>query len=274
MRDKAVDTPGWGNASTVSTCALCEEQRALQVSHVIPNAVFRRIKQAQNSGQLIFIDDSQTTPILRSQETWSERLLCVECERIIGGYEQYGLELLRGHNRKSPITECADGLSIRAYDYPRLKLFLTSMLWRAAISRHEAFTKVILSAECHMKARASLLTGNPLPALRLGCTLRRLIDSTPKSLGGFDQQNLRQLVISPIPRLQGGRNCYSILFVIEGYLLEFFVRSVPFKAAGQRGCLKDGSVLSIPNVCIFTVPEILSILVSGYSKHDRGLVAF
>ena len=100
------------------------------------------------------------------------------------------------------------------------------------------------------------------------------MDSTSEAKDGFDQKSLKQIVISPIPRLHSARHYYSFLFAMEGFLLEFFVRSVPFKIAEQRGVLKDAPVLSVPNICLFDVPEIVDLLVAGYGKHDRGLVAF
>lgn len=235
-------------------------------SHIIPNAVFRRIKQAQGSGQLIQFDDADGTPVRRSQDTWPEYLLCRACESIIGGYERYGLELLRGEGRLA--KEHAGGVSFPTHDFGRFKLFLTSLLWRAAVSRQRPFSKVVLPTECCETARVSLLSGKPLTARRLGCRLRRLVDPTGVERGGFSADSLRQLVISPIPRLHGGSNHYSLLFVIEGFLLEFFVRAVPLRLAGLRGIHTDTPALFVPNQNLFEVPELVKLMVSAYAKQD------
>ena len=116
--------------SSAGVCALCTQRRDLLLSHVIPNAVFRRIKQEQGSGQLIHMDDSADAPIVRSQDTWVDRLLCAGCEQIVSEYERYGLELLRGHASRSAMLDHADGVTFRGFDYSRFKLFLTSVLWR------------------------------------------------------------------------------------------------------------------------------------------------
>lgn len=254
-------------------CALCVAQKPLRRSHIIPNAVFRRIKQAQNSGQLIQMDDSENAPVRRSQDTWSERMLCADCERIIGGYESYGLELLRVRNGSS-VEDHAGGVTFRAHDYRRFKLFLTSILWRAAVSSQEVFAKVILPERCKEEARASLLAAKPLSPLRLGCHMHRLVDTEATPEYGFDLDSLSQIVISPIPRLHDGRKYYTFLFLIEGFLLEYFVRAVPFKQCGKRGIHRDSPALFVPNKCIFDVPEIIDILVANTGKHQRGLVAF
>lgn len=247
-----------------SACALCLDAKPLLRSHIIPNAVFRRIKQAQGSGQLIQFDDDIGTPVRRSQDTWPEHLLCEACERIIGNYERYGLEMLRG--KACATKERAGGMSFANHDFRSFKLFLTSLLWRAAVSRQPMFSKVILPLACCEVARVSLLSGNPLKARRLGCRLHRLVDSTGVDRGGFSAGDLQQLVISPIPRLQGGSNWYSLLFVIEGLLLEFYVRGVPARLTGQRGIHTDAQVLLVPNKNLFEVPELLRLMVSGYAK--------
>ncbi len=254
-------------------CALCHERKPLRRSHIIPNAAFRRIKQAQNSGQLIQMDDSEDAPVRRSQDTWPEHLLCADCERVIGLYENYGLELLRARNGSS-MQDHAGGVTFRAHEYRRFKLFLTSILWRAAVSNQEVFAKVILPERCEEEARASLLAAKPLSALHLGCQMHRLVDTKATPEYGFDLDSLSQVVISPIPRLHDGRKYHTFLFLIEGFLLEYFVRAVPFKQAGHRGVHRDSPTLFVPNKCIFDVPEVIDLLVLNAGKHQRGLVAF
>lgn len=275
-RPEATVSAALSNASgqniASAACALCTERKTLRKSHIIPNSVFRRIKQAQSSGQLIQMDDSKDGLVRRSQETWPEYLLCEDCERIIGGYESYGLELLR--TRNASVEDRADGVTFRTHDYRRFKLFLTSILWRAAVSRQAVFAKVILPDACREAARASLRAGTPLAPLRLGCRLHRLVDAQATSEYGFDQVSLRQVVIAPIPRLHDGRPYYTFLFLIEGFLLEYFVRGVPFKVAEQRGVHRNASVLFVPNKCIFDVPELVDVMAAGLDKHKRGLVAF
>lgn len=254
-------------------CALCIEPRTLRKSHIIPNAVFRRIKQGQNSGQLIQLDDSEHTPVHYSQESWWEHLLCADCERAIGEYEKYGLALLRGSER-SKIQKHTEAVTFRAHDYRRFKLFLTSLLWRAAVSKQSYFSKVILLDKCKEEARVSLFKGKPLGPLRLGCKLLRMTDNTSEADGGFPPESLEQLVISPIPRLHEGRPYYTFLFLIEGFLLEYFVRAIPHKQANERGVHKNSPVLFVPLKSIFDVPELVKLMVSAYGKHDRGLVTF
>jgi len=253
-----------------SRCALCLTLKTLRKSHVIPNAIFRRIKQSQNGGQLVQVDDSLSTPNSRSQGSWWEYLLCAECEHIIGRYENYGLSLMRSREN-SRVQHHAAGVTFHAHDYTRFKLFLTSLLWRAAVSRQPEFEKVVLPDKCMEEARISLLSGRPLLPMRLGCRLLRLIDDTSEANGGFSEENLKQFVITPIPRLDEHSSYYTFLFLIEGFLLEYFVRAVPRRLAETPGVHKDAQVWFVPDCSIFKVPELVKLMVSAYGKHDRGL---
>lgn len=246
-------------------CALCFEQKTLQKSHVLPNAVFRKIKKDQRSGQLIKLDDSDYMPAHYSQDSWWEYMLCTDCEQLIGGYENYGLSLLRGTNRKKTIRH-TDGVTFRLHDYGRFKLFLTSLLWRAAVSKQSQFSKVILPGRCVEEARSSLRSSRPLGQLRLGVKISRLIDSTNVADNGFSAEHLEQFIISPVPRLNDGRAYYTFLFLIEGFLLEYFVRAIPFKRAQEKGVHKKSPTLFVPHISIFDVPELVNLLTSAFKK--------
>jgi hypothetical protein len=218
-------------------------------------------------------DDADGTLVRRSQESWLEPLLCAECEQTISDYERYGLELLRGRSPAS-VKDHAAGISFLSHDYPRFKLFLTSLIWRASVSRQPEFAKAKLPEGSREAARVSLLTGKALAPSRLGCRIFRLVDSSGKGDGAFDLENLQQLVITPFPRWRDGRRHYSLLFAMEGFVLEFFVPGVPYKQAIKRGIHKNSMVFFVPNKCIFSVPELHDLLMSGYAKHRNGQVAF
>jgi hypothetical protein len=120
---------------TEGICPLCQREKQLSRSHILPNASFRKIKR-QNSGKLVSFDDSAYTPVGHTVESWWEYLLCHECEQILSVYENYSIGILRKMARDSHFT-------LKNFDYVKLKLFFTSLLWRAAVSNQDAFSKVI-----------------------------------------------------------------------------------------------------------------------------------
>lgn len=254
----------------MSTCKLCREPEELMRSHILPDALFRSIKR-QNSGKLISFDDSKDTSVKYSSESWWEYLFCFDCEGIISDYEKYGLETLRGIP-KNMVHSNSRGITIQNVDYVKFKLFATSLLWRAAVSDLDAFAKVVLPDSLAEEARSSLISAKPLSPFKLGCKIVRLFDQTSESEGGFSEAEMKQLIISPIPRIRS--RYVSFIFVIEGYLLEFFVPSIPLNESGRQGVLKNSKVLYIPNKNIFEIQELMNIMVTGYRKADLGMVAF
>ena len=253
-----------------STCALCRQPKELKRSHILPDTLFRSIKR-QSSGKVVSFDDSENKPVEYSIESWWQYLLCWDCERSISDYEKYGLETLR-RMAKTTAHVHSSGITLKGVNYGKLKLFVTSLLWRAAVSDLNVFSKVVLPESLAEEARISLHYGKPLNPLKLGCKIVRLFDPTPESKGGFSEKDINQLIISPIPRIRG--RYVSFVFVIEGYLMEFFVPSIPHNESWQHGVLKNAKVLYVPNKSIFEIGELVNIMVSGYRKAHLGKVTF
>ena len=88
--DKTAPTP-----IITRTCRLCLNSGELRRSHIIPNALFKRIKQ-RDAGKGIRFDDSKESLVEHSSESWWEYLLCDGCEQRIGLLDKYAVETL--HN--------------------------------------------------------------------------------------------------------------------------------------------------------------------------------
>lgn len=237
-------------------------------SHILPNAIFRRIKK-NSSGRLIRFDNDKKSAVHYSQESYWERLLCKECEEIIRDYETYGLKLLRGAKFVSAHTH-SNGVTFRNHKYNPFKLFLSSVVWRASVSKQDAFAKVLLPSFIKEEARLSLLNSRPLGPYKLGCKIFRLHDETK----GFSSTVLRQFIISPVPRLPAKANSYSFLFIFEGFVFEFFVPTIPIRRRSERGIQKKSNILFTPFIEFGEIPELMNLLTSGYGKFHQGAVAF
>jgi len=64
-------------------CALCSEERELQLSHIVPKFVVDHLKRSGPGGMR-----SYRTPNLRIQDGEKTRLLCRECEQLLSGWEK------------------------------------------------------------------------------------------------------------------------------------------------------------------------------------------
>lgn len=67
------------------TCALCGENKSLSMSHIIPNFVFKWMKESSATGFL----RSAENPEKRLQDFAKLPFLCLECEQLFSKFESY-----------------------------------------------------------------------------------------------------------------------------------------------------------------------------------------
>jgi hypothetical protein len=246
---------------------LCHASSELRESHILPNALFRRIKQ-RDSGKLIAFDDSADALVDQTINTWSEPMLCHACEQRLSMLEHYALELLE---RSAQGGRRQEGALLRSIDYAKLKGFTTSILWRSAESSLKPFAKVSLPASYRDKLRVSLLLGQTLPPREFACRFDLLYDATPVADGGMAEDHFRTILMSPFARASGRHG--SFLFLLGGYLLEIYAPSAPYREWRRPGMLKDEKNLFVPGKKIFDVPETRRLLFAGHRKSRLGLTS-
>lgn len=261
--DKTAPTP-----SIIRTCHLCLNSSELRRSHIIPNALFKRIKQ-RDAGKGIRFDDSKESLVEHTSESWWEYLLCDGCEQRIGLLDKYAVETL--YNAHKSGVSRSDGVLITDLDYAGLKRFFTSLLWRAAISTLPEFDKVRLPDVYAEELRKSLVSDLALPPKQLACRIELLYDPTPPSEGGFNRDALGQLILSPQARIRSRRT--SFLFLLDGYLVQIFAPEAPHRDWRRPGMLKDAPKLHVPAKSIFDIPELKQLLITGYGKYAEGRVS-
>jgi 5-methylcytosine-specific restriction endonuclease McrA len=77
------------------TCRLCGVHGPLKLSHIVSKAAYRRIPE----GPDVEVPERQpvkvtATTSVRTNEQWTERLLCARCEDRFGKWETYAFPLL------------------------------------------------------------------------------------------------------------------------------------------------------------------------------------
>src|SRR5215218_5809961 len=68
----------------LTSCAFCEQQKELQLSHVIPRFVIKWLRDTSATGHV----RASHTPNLRVQDGWKARMLCWDCEQMFGTWEK------------------------------------------------------------------------------------------------------------------------------------------------------------------------------------------
>jgi hypothetical protein len=138
-------------------CALCLKQKELRKSHIIPDFLYKFIYDDKHRYFVLTTADDE--PIKRQWTGINERLLCSECESLIGTYEDYAAKVFKGG---VPMTrrKLSDRLVFGGIDYKRFKLFQLSLIWRAGVCRHESMSNVTLGPHAE-KMRTMILNGIP-----------------------------------------------------------------------------------------------------------------
>lgn len=148
-------------ANTGSTCSMCCALRPLVDSHIIPRSFW----DLKNTGAPVrTIDSTAKTPPRRAWTGPYDQIVCEECERLFGRYDEYaaGALLRRLPDEGAPEYMGAELLahSLPTYDYDLLQLFFASLLWRASVSRLPFFERV--DAGPHLPALgAAIRAGDP-----------------------------------------------------------------------------------------------------------------
>lgn len=111
-------------------CRLCNEDKKLEQSHIIPKFIFRWIKKTSLTGKL----RNNTTPDRRSEDGDRLPFLCSECEDLFNKYETNF-----ANNLFKLATE--DNLSQIPFTDELLK-FIVSIIWRSLKFRLEKDIKM------------------------------------------------------------------------------------------------------------------------------------
>ncbi len=131
-------------------------------AHIIPKSFYALDQEEKQPFRLITNIKghySQKCPI----GIYDTTMVTEEGERIFSEWDDYAKELLLD-NKSSFESVVHDGeviaFQIAEYDYPKLKLFFLSVLWRASASSHNYFRRVDLGP-LETSLRNALLAGNP-----------------------------------------------------------------------------------------------------------------
>ena len=241
-------------------CALCEEARPLERSHIIPNAFFRRIKP---DGKAVQFEPDTPRPNRYVQNSWYERHLCGAREDRISAWERYAIGVIftperHGFRRlvSADLTERWSGV-----DYAGFRLFLLSILFRAAVARGHAFENVVLRPAETARLRSALLEGD-LPAPReMGCV--PLVPVNPHR-----QTKLDKMVGRPSCDTAGDRRQY--VFAFGGYVWEFYLPKLPLKPYRRGHYLRPEGMMICPAVSMWEHPIVGRALVTSYEKEYQA----
>jgi hypothetical protein len=196
----------------MTKCALCQQERVLRQSHIIPEFMFEPVYD--DIHRFHEMSRVPTKPNRLLQKGLRERLLCDECEQRLSHYERYARDVFFG-NAARPPSRTPTGFLFTTLRYKPLKLFLISLLWRLGVTSIPQLKSAKLGRHLE-RLRLLILTDDPgdyltFPALTVALT--------------FERSHAAGLILPPRHTRVEGRHVWA--FVIAGFLFHFFVSNRP-----------------------------------------------
>lgn len=194
-------------------CALCQLNRELCKSHVLPEFIYEPIYDKKHRFTVASFSEKDISDNY-SQIGLREKLLCKECETQFSRYEEYAKGFIFG-GAKIKAVRSGNSIKITGLDYQNFKLFGLSILWRASITKQDFFAAVDLGPRHEGKLRIMLNREDPGTPSQYGCFLVGIEKEKD------DPNQLPLSIIKPTPYRYEGHNCYR--FVFGGIVWMFFV---------------------------------------------------
>ena len=199
-------------------CGLCLAEGQLVRSHIIPDFMYRPLKVKEGKFH-VFSDAPNRKPEIKQAGVW-EHLLCANCDNVrVQKFENYAARaLFKGAGN----TACQDGanLILEGLDYPNMKLFLHSILWRMGVSKNAMFANVRLGARHEERLRKMILNDDPGGEQDYPVTLAAPL---------FEQEHIGDWTLSPDCQRLNGHHIYRC--PVAGLLYNYWVTSAPIPTA-------------------------------------------
>jgi len=219
-------------------CRLCDEEREVLASHVLPEFFYE--SAYDESGRFVSVSNHpRHRPRALLQKGLTEHLFCVACERRFSRYESYSASLLRRID--AAIGGRTDGVAIENVDFATFRLFGLSLLWRSHVAQSHMFGQVDLGPLAS-RLRTMLRTEQPGAPYEFGFAIAKV--------AGLGTRG--DMILSPVRSRYRSRRAYYLM--ARGY-------EWAFVASGDSA----GLVEHIPFVGVD--PEALWV---PLVHHDRG----
>jgi hypothetical protein len=124
-------------------CRLCGEDKKLIKAHIIPQCLYTLLQEPYPAEPMIKIfKKSGAYPKRTPTGEYDDGILCADCDNhVFGNWDEYAGKLLL---QKVDMNTTQRYYIVQDYDYPSLKLFFLSVLWRMSVSTRPSFERVRL----------------------------------------------------------------------------------------------------------------------------------
>jgi len=213
-------------------CKLCLSEKELKNSHIIPEFVYKTMYDKKH--RFFEINESKKIDNKMLQKGVREKLLCGECEQIFSKNESYASLLLNGGVELLVKPE-PPVIHFQNIDYVKFKLFALSILWRAGVANHKAFSSVQLGQHENI-LRERLLNDQPGNSREYPFVLLPVM---------HEGDVVESLIVSPERTRVAGHNAY--IFVFGGIAWVYIVTShCPPQSIVDASISESGKLTMLP----------------------------
>jgi hypothetical protein len=197
----------------MDTCKLCLQKKKLIKAHIIPKGFYKFLypnktihPEVDMTGLLMVMPYGST--IVRPVGEYDTGILCADCDNQLGQYDEYAQKIILKTEPKQIAPRC---FMIDNVDYPKLKLFFISLLWRASISTRDYFHLIDVGPFEDI-LRKMILEKNPGDIHAFSIFFTKFYTNNIKLV-----EATRKNMMTPIPhKIADGINAYLFYFP-EGY---------------------------------------------------------
>jgi len=146
-------------------------------AHIIPEGFFRLLRH-ENIAPEMHSNTPGSFPRRMQVGTYDSTILCSECDGKMAPWDDYGQQvLIRRFSEAVKISLQGKTVAwrIEKFDYRKLKLFFTSVLWRASVSK-QTFYKRISLGPFEDRLRTMILNEDPGDSQEFAVVLARFED--------------------------------------------------------------------------------------------------
>lgn len=159
---------------TKGTCKLCNEERELCKSHIIPEFFYKPLYDPEDKNR-IYGFNTVTSDVKVIQKGIREPLFCKDCEGVFQKYEDYVAPLYASDfwTQGKPLRyvdggECSEAVILKDVDYTKFKLLFLSIFWRLSLDTkyfqkiqlgpyQEVLKKMILESDAGSERRHGII---------------------------------------------------------------------------------------------------------------------
>ncbi len=214
-------------------CALCELDKPLKNSHIVPEFLYAKLYDIK--GRAIGINGRGHLRREFIQKGLREKLLCGGCEQFLNdNYEKCFKEYWFDKNPLPKVIP-AEGILLRNINYKAFKLFHLSILFRCGVARHPTYSAVNLGQHENI-LRKMICDVNP-GGLRQYTIFAHAVVRKNNVLED-------RLISRPIKTRYDGHNMHGIMF--GGCMWYYTVSKHRPKAMLEIGLQRNGTMPIIP----------------------------